>query len=284
VALLLAMACGYLSWRFVEEPIRRRRWLPTATGLLGTTGAGSLSIVLLAAVTAWGSGFPTRFDSRVIEYMAATAGPGSFARSLQAADVPASDLHAAGNRDAKCRILLLGDSHAMRLMFGLAPLIEKAGCRIDQITRYSTAPLPGFRHVSWNRAGAADFCDAAYQKIQTERWDCVVLAASWYTYVEEDPLLFEALVSGVEKIVASGAKVCLVTPRPARTLGAFGNLGRLAPWPEIPYDPWVGDHTQSCRETPKCQRAKRIVSSANYLLHSRSLKILAPRLTDSIHL
>lgn len=74
------------------------------------------------------------------------------------------------------------------------------------------------------------------------------------------------------------------TPRPARTLGAFGNLGRLAPWPEIPYDPWVGDHTQSCRETPKCQRAKRIVSSANYLLHSRSLKILAPRLTDSIHL
>lgn len=218
VALLLAMACGYLSWRFVEEPIRRRRWLPTATGLLGATGAGSLSIVLLAAVTAWGSGFPTRFDSRVIEYMAATAGPGSFARSLQAADVPASDLHAAGNRDAKCRILLLGDSHAMRLMFGLAPLIEKSGCRIDQITRYSTAPLPGFRHVSWNRAGAADFCDAAYQKIQTERWDCVVLAASWYTYVEEDPLLFEALVSGVEKIVASGAKVCLVTPVPDQLL------------------------------------------------------------------
>lgn len=232
VAVLLSIAVGFLSWRFVEEPIRRRRLLKSSAALLWSTGVGSLLIVLLACVTVLWRGFPGRFDSRVIQYMTASDPPGAFARNLQATDVRNADLFAAGDRNADCRILLLGDSHGMRFMHGLAPLIEKSGLRIDQITRFATAPLPGFGHVSWTRDGAREFCDAAYWRIAQERWDCILLVASWHSYIAEDAVFFEALLRGIKQIRESGARVCLVTPVPnqflplPRTLCAAVRTGR----------------------------------------------------------
>jgi hypothetical protein len=151
---------------------------------------------------------------------------------MSAEQIISSDLFAAGPRQSNKRILLFGDSHGMLLMHGLATLADEAGVRIDQATRYSTAPLLGFNHTSWNNNGAEDFCTSVYNLIDQGDYDCIVLSAAWHSYYRESPSFPEAFKKSMQRLQKTTIPICIVLPVPSQniplpqTLCATVRLGR----------------------------------------------------------
>ena len=141
----VALGLAIVSWKLIEQPIRKKRWFVTDRRCVWT--AAVVSIVCLAASESLIQlgGLPGRFDAQVLRYAHPHGSDARFTRSMSAADVRSFAVYACGPRESARRWLLLGDSHAMCLLGGLEPLAQQAGIRIDQATRFATAPLPGLR-------------------------------------------------------------------------------------------------------------------------------------------
>jgi hypothetical protein len=128
---------------------------------------------------------PARFDAEVLNYAsAATQNAGRFVRTMSASDLLVQDLYACGPMDAETTCLVWGDSHAMCLLTGLQAFADRHAVRLDQATRYATAPLLNFDHLAiWRNDGASEFCKETLQLIETRRYDCVLLVAAWEGYL-----------------------------------------------------------------------------------------------------
>lgn len=114
----LSLVCGTLSWRWVERPVRRRRWLGTPRKIM--LGAVAFS-VLCYGVGFWiyfGEGLPQRWAGRVLpapETPRIQRPIGATNAQLRLGLVPEfGDL-----RQPSARVALWGDSHAGALVAGL---------------------------------------------------------------------------------------------------------------------------------------------------------------------
>lgn len=212
--LLLSGGLALASWKLIEEPIRRRRWLGEDRYCVAMAVSVTIVSILWAQALMQFGGLPARFDSQVLRYATPAGGDGRFRRSMSAADVQTDAIYACGPREESRRWLLLGDSHAMCLLPGLEPQAMRAGIRIDQLTRFATAPLLGFDHlVIWNNDGASDFVEAAMQLAEQEPYECVILFAAWEGY-QDWPTFPEALKRTVTRLRSSSRHVVFVLPVP----------------------------------------------------------------------
>jgi peptidoglycan/LPS O-acetylase OafA/YrhL len=215
LCLAVSAMLAAISYHFIEQPIRRRRVLSSSRQLLTATGVATAFCLGICSTVVLFNGIPQRFDQQVLRYArAAEENAGRFARSMTATDVQNGDLYACGPRTASKKFLLFGDSHAMCLLPGLEPLAEFHGIRIDQATRFATAPLEEFDHLAiWRNEGATEFCEATLQLIERSEYDCVMLMAAWEGYVQW-PSFTAAFRKTLERLQQRGIPVVLILPIP----------------------------------------------------------------------
>jgi peptidoglycan/LPS O-acetylase OafA/YrhL len=119
VLLALVLVLAWMSWRWVEEPFRRRAFTPQ-TGRLLAAG-GILAPCLLAAVIVLGGGLMNRLEPRAVPMSSLDV-----MWEWQPQQITQTPLHnqlafGAPWDEARYRIVLWGDSHAEHL----APLLER---------------------------------------------------------------------------------------------------------------------------------------------------------------
>lgn len=206
VAVVLSFALATLSWRYVEEPFRKRSF-PRRPVVVGS-GVVTLGLVTVALVLALTSGWPQRFSPRAQQIAATMDYPlDSVFRSgtcfihhrSQSFDAEQCLVEQPG----KPSVLVLGDSHAAHLVPGLTASFPGSG--ISQVT------AAGCRPVMQAQAGDYPFCAglmewALGEYLDEAAPDLVILAARW----EEGDL--PALAETLEALEQRGAEVLLIGP------------------------------------------------------------------------
>lgn len=180
--LLAAVALAGLSWRFVEQPIRRGRG---ATGRLAAIAACSLcGLVAAGGLLSLTRGLPGRFPPAV-EAMMRPAPPlvacpdGRSATSGDRVEAISCPL---GPVEQVPRFIVWGDSHAMALSAAFQAAALRRAAPGLLIARTGCAPLLG---VTWPaRPACRDFNRAAVEKALAPGVEQVFLVARWAVHAE----------------------------------------------------------------------------------------------------
>lgn len=186
IMFVLAFVLAYLTFKFVETPIRhvkdparRRRgalWLLGSVLLTGAFGA-----VVMAA-----HGFPSRWPATIIgldhDFAKDIETAGRARTCFLDADQTANDFGgecvdpAAGHADQPV-VMLWGDSHAADLMPGFRALQAKTGWRLAEFTASGCPPVKGLEVPERPACGAMN--DIVLERIKAIKPDVVILSAYW---------------------------------------------------------------------------------------------------------
>ena len=184
VALLAAAALAVLSWRFVEQPVRRRRILASGRSLTVAAVAGSAAIGVTGVVLWFSDGFPQRFAPALrtlLEPSYDAAAVRCMSKSL--AEVTAGAWCAFGETNPQARrVLVWGDSHTLALMPAYEELARAHRLRLYFAARPSCVPLLGVADKRSERVGestCAAFNAAVAHGIEVVNPTSIVLAARW---------------------------------------------------------------------------------------------------------
>lgn len=227
--LVLTFVLAYLSWRFVETSMRRKRQLAPAIALIAVVLAVGAFGVRTFNGTEGVSGFePTRWAGNQFNVNPRREWPEAVRHRMTGIEVlqrdPSADdaefrvLRRFG--DEKINVLVLGDSHG--LMW--APAIDEVLRQLRKTAVFMTADgtkvffdpsaiasTPG--NQFFTAAQMAEFRRSQLDVIRTQRPEVVIIAARWSQYAADQaiPLLNE--------ISAAGSRVILLGDAPALDVG-----------------------------------------------------------------
>jgi peptidoglycan/LPS O-acetylase OafA/YrhL len=222
--LVLSLVPAVASWRWVEQPFRRR--VLGEKTVLVRYGAVAMLIALPALLFFLTDGWPGRF-SPVVRQMSRTvsearADPCLAPYGAVSPQNPAACLPAFAGPS----VLVLGDSHGSAIAPGFKAAAAREGFGFGQITKSSCPSLWGFAREEPGRAGHLAQCQAfqreafAYVERHPEI-EVVVLASYW----PSDMILIggegatvplaDALNDTVARLTAAGRRVVLVDDVPS---------------------------------------------------------------------
>lgn len=205
---------AWLSWRFVETPMRRTgASLPFSRAFVQRFAIPLAALFAIGAASAYTQGFPSRFDPRVAEFEQALAARPEVLRN--GCHVPTAMY--ATPPDVKCRLgmdkpeidgILIGDSFANHFS-GMIDVIAKAeGLALMDYTMDGCPPILGYD--TGNAPGYVERCrkrnEAAYALLSANHYGRVVLAGSWPQAAEAG----ERLMASIEAVLHTGAKLTLI--------------------------------------------------------------------------
>ena len=217
VATSIGVAC--LSWKFIELPFRSKARDTSRAFVFGVASTAMASVVALCGLVLIGSGASFRFPERVVAIAAYLAyDPAEPFRSGQcylATNRQHLDVQTCMRLDPKRpNYLLVGDSHAAHLWFGLAAAMPQvnimqataSGCRpsAEPIALLDTRACPRLMQFVFN------------EFLLNNRVDRILLAASWK---DED---IPALAGTLETLKSRGFEVTV--------LGPIVEYDRALPW------------------------------------------------------
>ena len=228
--LVCALALSVASYRWIEQPIRRKVLLPDRKAVFWFWAGSTAAIAALGFLLAFTDGWPGRISPQAREFESLQGQPRNafFQAGPEGAHVMQASLGAA---DLPAKVFVWGDSHAM----ALAPALDAAGKELDVsvATRamQGNAPVLGWTiGPSESRGGLemAAFNKRVFSEIQERaasgELDVVVLVFRWATYVQREPPLeqydplpgFEdALLETVRKLDDLGVQVVVLLEPPA---------------------------------------------------------------------
>ena len=144
VSLVLAtFPLSYLSWRYVELPVRRgsywKGWRIVVTGAAATAASLCLGYATIAT-----DGLPGRIAPEILALKTHLAERGE-CHQVTVARVDAGDLCIRGMAGEAPSFVLAGDSHAHAISGGVFAAAARAGLSGYQFTAGSFRPLPGIK-------------------------------------------------------------------------------------------------------------------------------------------
>jgi len=231
--LILSLVPAVASWRWVEQPFRRR--ILGDRAVLVRYGVAATLIALPALLFFMTDGWPSRFSPAVRQMSRtvseAKADPclapyGAVAPSNPATCLPAS---------AGPRVLVLGDSHGSAIAPGFKALAAREGYGFGQITKSSCPPLWGFAREVPGRLGHLAQCQAfqgeafAYVERHPEI-QVVVLAGYWSSGMVltdgqgADVPLDVALSDTIGRLTAAKRRVIVVDDVPTFRFDPYGRV------------------------------------------------------------
>lgn len=214
-----------LTWRFVEQPFRRRR-----TGAFGRrgifAGAVALSVTFLGIGMAvlWTGGAPDRPGMRHLD-LAAIARNTAPNRGLSSACNGEMTLSSNCATSDRPRVAIWGDSFAMHLVEGL--VAAHPDIAMVQLTKSLCPPLVGIALADRGRTGEApqkclEFNARALEYIETTESIDIVILSSAFNYLFDPKTIFS--VGGLEPGQSAQA---LVSERLVEILDRIRAAGKM---------------------------------------------------------
>lgn len=185
----LSVALAWLSWRFIENPVRFARRL-SGRVVLGGTALASLCVLALGAYVYKGDGLPARFGPEARVHIAASGDfLQDFSRCRIADTLPLDGLEVCPiGPEGAPRVLVWGDSHVRAFKEGLDLAAHEAGVPGMILWRAGCPPLFGIRKVESAATLAQDTaCTQANLQIKQalgrlDTVDTVLLVGRWSYY------------------------------------------------------------------------------------------------------
>lgn len=215
---LLLIAASFVlavtSWRFVETPIRSRRFLATRWKLAAAIPFAYATVLLAGIVIYQGDGFARRLPPQARLYASTGRLDSRYVIELGSTDVPERLPHF-GDPDVPPQLLVWGDSFAMAIVPAIESLCQEQGLTARIATHSSTAPVIEyfFRGRFGLNTEAMSFNAAIAKYVRSSRIRIVVLAANWRLY-SSDSTFSDALLKTVDTLQEAGATVCFMNTVP----------------------------------------------------------------------
>jgi len=213
VLFLVAVGISYLSWRFVEQPFRRRELMPSRRGAFRLAVVSSF--VLLVGSTC------SLLISRTSEMDRAAARLDAYNgydrreayRSGRCFDAPDGiDDSCVRPVEGKTNVLLWGDSFAAHYVHGLAANVDSEAVNVLQASH--SACMPTFNAAAQGTAACHDFDARMRAYFQGHKPDLVIMSADWLEYAR--PPRFAGMIADVKADIAalqaSGIPAVLLGP------------------------------------------------------------------------
>jgi len=173
---LSSVAAAAGSWKFVEQPFRKRVVGASRRTLFLQMAAVATCLVVVAGIGVAGHGLPGRFSVQVAQYAAGRTDRESELSSctaslehLQHGDV----CHIGSAKSGKPDFILWGDSHAAAIAPAFRVLAKETGTAGWLVSHPGCAPLLGVTRVDRDISGCSEFNDAVISAI--ERYDIRVV-------------------------------------------------------------------------------------------------------------
>ena len=228
---LAAVGLAWLTYRYVEQPFRKRQWLSGRRPLFAATAAALLCLVAAGQALRTTEGMASRLPEHAQKFVTTHLQDERYNRNLLAADVPHGLLRV-GAPNAAARILVWGDSHAMAVLPAIDDACREAGIAAECALGSSRPPV--IRHSTQaterERLESDAFGRAVIEHLRKSEVEVVLLAAIWNSYFGS-PQFSTAVIETVRELRAAGKQVYFLRHVPTFDV----NVG-----PRLVYDAWYG--------------------------------------------
>jgi peptidoglycan/LPS O-acetylase OafA/YrhL len=206
--IVMSVAFGALSWRFIERPFRTGAFRTASRERIFTWAAlSAAALSLVSVVFVAGRGLPGRFPAqadRVGNYIAEASLPRGPQCFVEASFSDFNADYCLAERPGKANFLLLGDSHANALWPGLARSMPDAN--VMEATGSSCPPLRG----NYDRSTCGALRHFVYDDyLPAHHVDAVILSENWTSVAD-----FDALESALGWLRERGIPVLIIGPGP----------------------------------------------------------------------
>ena len=209
VLVAASIGIAFLSWKFVEMPFRLKAGETSRAAVFGVASTAMASALAMCGLVLFAGGAPFRFPERVVliaSYLAYD--PSTAFRSGQcymASSRQQLDLQACLKPDTRRpNYLLVGDSHAAHLWFGLSASMPEVNVLQATASLCRPAVLPGSRYDTPFCRRLMDFVFSDF--LAGNKVDRILLAASWK---DED---LPVLATTLEILTSRGFDVTVLGP------------------------------------------------------------------------
>jgi len=290
LAIFISIGLAYLAWRYVEEPIRRRRALASRRSLLMM--AAGVSIIM--AGIGWQyhakNGFPGRFPSDIASLQSTSpdrrAGLIACKRGPEALSEMVGvrlDLQQGSNDVVICKfgevssatdlLLYWGDSHLGAIERELGSRAQQTGQAGFAISLAACAPLPGLGRAKTTPANAA-FCkrvqDIVLQEVASGRFHQTVLVSHWDVYAGTEHAVsaeFPAILNWALQEVEGQTALHVLLDVPTHDFDVPEALVRLAKWPWLPAPHWLTRVKHEAARAPYLEAMQEAENAGKLTLH-----------------
>ena len=175
----LCFVLAYLSWKYVEQPFRKRIWCVSDKAFLcGGFALGCLFVVSSLLIVRM-HGMPGRFDKSLYDVVHATVSD-RFQRSSSTA-IQENGLPLAGPEGQHPQFVVWGDSHAAAISELINEMAHEFG--ISGFVASRNATIPFLKVGSGGRADQQQWNEAVYKVVKDHEIKNVILVARWSGYI-----------------------------------------------------------------------------------------------------
>lgn len=216
---ILTLILGFLSWRYIETPFRKRIICSTKRSIYLSSGI----ITIITFITGWmiltHHGFSKRYPEHVnlfFNMRNEEVRKNQLHRPTELIDALNGRFPSTGETNGKA-ILIWGDSHAQSILPAIDILAKEYDISVISAWYAGTAPILGYESPGRYsmRENSKKYNDSIlkYIKAQTNI-KTVLLVSRWHSHLSQEKTA-QQLISTVEEILNTGAEVWVMMEIPS---------------------------------------------------------------------
>lgn len=182
LVVLLSLAAAIASWKFVEQPFRKRTVCASRPALFSTCAGAAVVIVAIAAVGVATGGLPQRVPLQAVQY---DSGKTDRDAELSACETSVESIHKGklcslgSQKPGAIDFVVWGDSHADAIAPAFRALANETHTNGWLASRPTCSPLLGVERISRGVSRCERFNDAVISAIEQHDVRTVFLVGRW---------------------------------------------------------------------------------------------------------
>ncbi len=186
VIVILSLSLAYLTWRWIEQPFRKRQFCASRRAVFIFFTSGLTVMLLIAGILVYTHGLPTRFNQREQRMIETARRDYRYFQQHIASDVPIK-LNRFGVIDKPVSLLVWGDSQAQAILPAIDVLANELQIHAVGATHTGTPPVLGYFSSAWSiPQDAVRFNRAVMDYIISQKIPKVVLVSLWTLHIHND--------------------------------------------------------------------------------------------------